>query len=75
MKITYDSQADALYIELRPLEAGTATCRDLTEGVTADYGPDGKLAGLEILDASALLQEDASHLVLEVVPAMLAKTA
>jgi uncharacterized protein YuzE len=51
MKIRYDVEADAMYLELRPLEPGTAECRELTHEINADYGPDGKLAGLEILDA------------------------
>ncbi len=59
MKIRYDAEVDALYIEIRALEPGTAECRELTPDITADYGPDGKLAGLEILDASEVLGEDA----------------
>ena len=58
MKIRYDAEVDALYIELRALAPGTAECRELTPDITADYGPDGKLAGLEILDASQVLGED-----------------
>ncbi len=69
MKIRYDADVDALYIELRPLEPGTAECRDLTSDITADYGPDGKLAGLEILDASQVLGEDAGKVVVELAPA------
>ena len=68
MRIRYDAQVDALYIELRPLMPGTAECRELTEDITADYGPDGKLAGLEILDASQVLGEDANKVVLELAP-------
>lgn len=55
MKIEYDPEVDALYIEFRPVAPGTADNRPLSEDVTADYGPDGKLVGLEILDASAVL--------------------
>ena len=73
MKITYDQQADALYIELHPLAAGTAQTRDLTEEIVADYGPDGKLAGLEILDASAVLDQGPQHLILEVAPLLMAE--
>ena len=57
MKIQYDSEVDALYIEFRPLDPGTAENRDLSEDVTANYGPDGRLAGLEILNASIVLGE------------------
>ena len=68
MKIRYDPEVDALYIELRELEPGTAECRELSADITADYGPDGKLAGLEILDASQVLGEGANRVVLELAP-------
>jgi len=70
MKITYDAEADALYIELRPLAPGTAQCRELADDLTADYGPDGKLAGIEILDASQVLGEELDRLVLEISPVL-----
>ncbi len=75
MKIRYDAQVDALYFEIRALPPGTAECRELTPEVNADYGPDGRLAGLEILDASRVLGEDAQQVVLELAPvALSAKT-
>ncbi len=49
MKITYDSEIDALYIRFRET---TVTTKHLAEGLAADYDADGKLAGIEILDAS-----------------------
>ncbi|RKZ87446.1 MAG: DUF2283 domain-containing protein [Candidatus Parabeggiatoa sp. nov. 1] len=58
MKRYYDSQVDALYLELRTLQPGTATARDLTENVTANYAPDGKIAGIEILEVSSIADED-----------------
>lgn len=48
MKITYDAEVDALYIQF--LEA-TVTTEHLAEGIAADYDVEGKLAGIEILDA------------------------
>jgi uncharacterized protein YuzE len=48
MKITYDPEADALYIKF--LDA-TVTTEHIAEGIAADYDSDGKLAGIEILDA------------------------
>jgi uncharacterized protein YuzE len=75
MKIRYDAEVDALYIEIRVLEPGTAECRELAPDITADYGPDGKLAGLEILDASHVLGEDAQKVVLELAPVVSAATA
>ncbi|MCI0695584.1 DUF2283 domain-containing protein [candidate division KSB1 bacterium] len=69
MKITYDSEADALYIQLRPISPGGVENRDLGGGIVADYGTDGLLAGLEILDASLLLgKEDLDQVILELSP-------
>lgn len=68
VKIRYDAEVDVLYIEIRALKPGTAECRELMSDITADYGPDGKLAGLEILDASQVLGEDAHKVVLELAP-------
>ena len=68
MKIRYDAEVHALYLEFRPLEPGTAECRKLTPDITADYGPDGKLAGLEILDASQVLGDQAGKVMLELSP-------
>jgi len=75
MKIRYDAEVDALYIELRPLDPGTAECRELTPEINADYGADGKLAGLEILDASVVLGNQAGKVVLELAPVSTPATA
>ena len=48
MKITHDSELDALYIQF--LET-TVTTEHLAEGIAADYDAEGRLAGIEILDA------------------------
>lgn len=53
MKITYDSEADALYISLR--KASAADAIDIEEGVVADLDGDGHVIGFEILDASKRL--------------------
>ena len=66
MRIEYDSEVDALYIQFRPTAPGTAQNRQVSEDVIADYGPDGKLVGLEILDASVVLGEEAGRVVVEV---------
>ena len=70
MKITYDPEADALYIQLRQIAPGEADNRELGGGIVADYGPDGLLSGLEILDASLLLgKTDLDKVILELSPA------
>lgn len=48
MKIRYDAEADALSIVFRE---ATVTTKHLAEGIAADYDSEGRLAGLEILDA------------------------
>jgi uncharacterized protein YuzE len=48
MKISYDPEVDALSITFRET---TVTTKHLAEGIAADYDSDGRLAGLEILDA------------------------
>ena len=49
MKITYDSEVNALYI--RFLET-TVTTHHVAEGVAVDYDSEGKIVGIEILDAA-----------------------
>lgn len=53
MKITYDREADALYIQLREVEVRDSL--DVEEGVTVDLDRDGHTIGIEILDASKRL--------------------
>jgi uncharacterized protein YuzE len=48
MRLTYDAEVDALYI--RFLEA-TVTTQHVAEGIAVDYAADGRIAGIEILDA------------------------
>ncbi|HLA81541.1 MAG TPA: DUF2283 domain-containing protein [Thermoleophilia bacterium] len=47
MRITYDAEADALYIRFREAKV---TTKHLDEGLAADYDEEGHLAGIEILD-------------------------
>ena len=48
MRIIYDSEVDALYI--RFIEA-TVTTEHVADGIAVDYASDGRMAGIEILDA------------------------
>jgi uncharacterized protein YuzE len=48
MKITLDSEIDALYIQFLD---GQVTTQHLAEGIAVDYDRQSKLAGIEILDA------------------------
>jgi uncharacterized protein YuzE len=69
MKISYDAEVDALYIQLRELEPGQAENRDLGSGIVADFAPDGRLTGIEILDASLLLGSEREQVIVELGPA------
>ncbi len=56
MRITYDRQVDALYFRFRDT---TVTTKHLGEGIAAHYDADGRLAGIEILDAVRRLGDPA----------------
>lgn len=57
MRITYDEEADALYIQLRVSEPQDSI--DLEEGVTVDLDAGGHVVGMEILDARERLGSEA----------------
>jgi uncharacterized protein YuzE len=50
MKVHYDEEVDALYLELSDLEADGVI--EIAEGINIDTTADGKLTGIEILKAS-----------------------
>lgn len=65
MRVTYDPEADALYIYL--IE-GAQECRvvRLTEDIALDFTEGEKLAGIEVIGASALgITPDKPEVVLE----------
>ncbi len=68
VKIQYDAEVDALYIEFKQLEPGTAENRELSEDIIANYGPDGRIAGLELLNASVALGDALKKVIVEVSP-------
>ncbi|GAB6275148.1 MAG: hypothetical protein STSR0004_20130 [Peptococcaceae bacterium] len=55
MKIEYDPEVDALYIELR--DVSPAYSLDIEEGVTVDLDDKNHIVGMEILDASEKLRD------------------
>jgi uncharacterized protein YuzE len=57
MHIRYDAKVDALSVRFRET---TLTTRELANGIVAEYDADDRLVGLEILDASQLLDGPAS---------------
>ncbi len=52
MKIAYDREVDAMTITFRET---TVTTEEVDEGVFFDYDKEGRLAGIEILDAGKRL--------------------
>ena len=72
MRIEYDKEVDALYIQLR--DVSPADTMDIEEGVTVDLDKDGHIIGIEILDASerlgleSLLNVSIENMPLEKVP-------
>jgi uncharacterized protein YuzE len=50
MKIEYDKEVDALYIRLQ--EKKVALTKEIEDGLNIDLDENGKLIGIEILDAT-----------------------
>lgn len=61
MKFTYDQEADAAYIyfEFPIKEGGVKETVELKENIMLDFDERGKLIGVEILDASKVLNKKA----------------
>lgn len=74
VRITYDPEVDALYIELR--KATPVGSIDLEDGVTADLDVEGHVIGLEVLDASEHVGADPlASLAIERLPLTLKESA
>lgn len=56
MKLTYDPRYNIAYVQLRPKNAEVSTLH-LSDEVNIDIGSDGKLYGIELLNANEQLQE------------------
>ncbi len=55
MKIEYDAERDLLYIYFADAEKKSAETVTIKPGVYADFDKDGKLIGIEVIDASELM--------------------
>ena len=55
MKVIYDSDTDTLSLLFR--EESVAESDELREGLIIDYGADGKIVSVEVLDASEHVTE------------------
>jgi uncharacterized protein YuzE len=70
MKVSYDVAADAMFIFFS--ENPSVDSEELREGVIADYGADGRLVALEVLNASKVL--DLASLGEESIPLVLSQS-
>ena len=55
MKIEYDPERDLLYIYFADPEKKSAETVTIKPGVHVDFDKDGKLIGIEVIDASELM--------------------
>ncbi len=74
MRIEYDKEADALYIQLK--ETRVFDNIDIEDGVTIDIDEKGHIIGIEILDATKKLsRKDLSNIIIENLPIEKVETA
>ena len=74
MRIEYDREADALYIQLR--EVCVEDNIDVEEGITLDLDENRHIVGIEILDASKKLSlKDMVNITIENLPVDRIETA
>ncbi|MCK4819992.1 DUF2283 domain-containing protein [bacterium] len=50
MKVAYDKEVDAIYIQLSKLKPEGVV--EVTDGINIDVTSDGKIVGIELLDAT-----------------------
>jgi len=55
MKIEYDPERDLLYIYFADPQTKSAETATIKPGVYADFDKDGKLIGIEVIDAKEIL--------------------
>ena len=75
MKVSYDAEVDALYIQFREVRDGSVETREISDGVSVDFGADGKLVGIEVLEAGAMLGDSAHQVIMELVPTIRSEAA
>ena len=57
MKISYDSRYNIAYIRFREKTTGVETIR-VSDEINVDISPDGKIYGIELLNANEQLQRE-----------------
>jgi uncharacterized protein YuzE len=54
--VTYDPDADAAYIRFSP--EAVQDSEEVSDGIVLDYDAEGRIVGMEVLDARAHLSPD-----------------
>lgn len=62
MKITYDKEADAMYVELT--DKKFSKCREIDKNTILDLDEEGNVIGIEILFVSKRFQNKIPHSIL-----------
>lgn len=61
-RVTYDQCSDALYLSFVAIApGGVAKTREVSAGVFLDFDAEGRLLGMEVLEASKLLAAEATR--------------
>ena len=58
MKIEYDAKSDLLYVNLAAGDVRAARTETVAPGVHVDFDRDGKVIGIEVLEASTVIGAD-----------------
>ena len=54
MKVSYDPKHDVLYLKFS--DAKIVNTVEVVEGILIDYGENGEIVGIEMIDASVLIK-------------------
>lgn len=60
MKVEYDAKRDLLYLLLAPEGKKAARTETVAPGVHVDFDRDGKIIGIEVVEASSVVGTDPS---------------
>lgn len=60
MKVEYDAKRDLLYLLLAPEGKKAARTETVAPGVHVDFDRDGKIIGIEVVEASSVVGADPS---------------
>jgi uncharacterized protein YuzE len=52
MRTSYDPEADAMFIWFGPEGVKSAETAEVAPGIMLDFGPDGRVIGVEVLNVS-----------------------